>query len=133
MLFQPQDRVIGLHPSYVFSFAPAEVLGVFSNHCVKVEFYDGVIGELGPDDVYKISKLKQEQVVDYIKMRERLMIGKTVVARDDTTGLYKLGRWKLFLSLDNWRQNIIEYAIHYTLSHMADFLYIVFLLTETSY
>ena len=90
--FQPQDYVIGLHPSYVFSFAPAEVLGVFSNHCIKVEFYDGTIGELRPEDVYKISRSKHEQVVDYIKMRERLMLGKTVVARDDMTGLYKLGK-----------------------------------------
>lgn len=92
--FQPNDYVIGLHPSYVFSFAPAEVLGVFSNHSVKVEFYDGSNAELTPEEVYKISKLKHDQVVDYIKNQERLLVGKPVVARDDSTGLYKIGKNK---------------------------------------
>lgn len=75
----------------MFSFAPGEVLGIYSNQCVKVEFYDGNVAELRPDDVYKITKMKYEQVVDHIKIRERLLLGKNVVARDDETGIYKRG------------------------------------------
>lgn len=88
---QPEDHVIGLHPKYVFSFAPAEVLSTYSNSSIKVEFFDGNIAELTEEDVYKISKDKFEEVVEYIKKCEKHLIGHSVVARDDTTGLYKLG------------------------------------------
>lgn len=88
---QPEDFVIGLHPKYVFSFAPAQVLGTFANHSVKVEFFDGNLAELTSEEVYKIPKAKYEQVLEYIKKCERNLIGKSVVARDDTTGMYKLG------------------------------------------
>ncbi|XP_053399873.1 uncharacterized protein LOC123557580 isoform X6 [Mercenaria mercenaria] len=87
---QPEDHVIGLHPKYVFSYAPAEVLGTYANSSVKVEFFDGNISELTSEEVYKISKAKYEQVVEYIKRCEKNLIGLSVVARDDDTGLYKL-------------------------------------------
>ncbi|KAL4230600.1 Von Willebrand factor A [Mactra antiquata] len=88
---QPEDFVIGLHPKYMFSYAPAEVLSTHSNYCVKVEFFDGNLAELNSEEIYKISKSKYHEVVDYIKKCEKRMIGKSVVARDDNTGLYKLG------------------------------------------
>lgn len=88
--------MIGLHPKYAFSYAPAEVLSVYSNDYVKVEFFDGNLADLSAIDVYKISKTKYDQVLEYIKKCERHMIGKSVVARDDNTGRYKLGEIKCY-------------------------------------
>ncbi|XP_052792048.1 von Willebrand factor A domain-containing protein 3B-like [Mya arenaria] len=88
---QPQDFVIAPHPKYVFSFAPGEVLQTYANQNVKVEFYDGNIADLPSDGVYRVSKAKYNQTVDYIKRKEKDLHGKSVVARDDSTGVYKLG------------------------------------------
>lgn len=62
-----------------------------------MEFFDGNIADLEPDDVYRISKEKYDQVVGYIKRCEKHLIGHSVVARDDVTGQYKLGKklWQL--------------------------------------
>ncbi|XP_060565932.1 uncharacterized protein LOC132724963 isoform X4 [Ruditapes philippinarum] len=87
---QPEDHVIGLHPKYVFSYAPAEVLGTYSNSTIKVEFFDGNIAKLTEEEVYKIPKAKYNQVIEYIKKCEKNLIGRSVVAREDVTGLYKL-------------------------------------------
>ena len=95
--FQPQDYVIALHSKYVFSFAPAEVLDTYTNDSCKVEFFDGCVSKLTNTDVYKVSKAKYKKVVDYIKERERRLVGKSVVARDDDTGLYRLGNWYILV------------------------------------
>ena len=62
-----------------------------------MEFYDGVVAELPKREVFKISRQKFNSVKDYILDRERKLIGKSVVARDDHTGHYKLGRFKLLM------------------------------------
>ena len=79
----------------MFSYAPAEVLGTYSNKSIKVEFFDGNIAKLTEEEVYKIPKAKYEQAVEYIKKCERNLIDRSVVAREDTTGLYKLGMYRM--------------------------------------
>ncbi|KAH3841158.1 hypothetical protein DPMN_114616 [Dreissena polymorpha] len=90
-VIQPQDFVVAIHPKYEFSYAPGEVLNLHGGSVIEVEFYDGNIDSVPSSDVYKISKAKYEETVEYIKFKEKQLVGKSVVARDDTTGIYKLG------------------------------------------
>ena len=86
--------MIGLHPNYIYSYAPGEVYKVSYSTAVTVEFYDGVVAELPKKEVFKISRQKFSSVKDYILERERKLVWKSVVVRDDETGHYKLGKWK---------------------------------------
>ena len=85
--------MIGLHPNYIYSYAPGEVHRVIYSNAVTVEFYDGVVAELPKEEVFKISRSKFNHDKDYILERERRLLGKSVVARDDTTGYFELGRY----------------------------------------
>ena len=96
-ILQPHDCVIGLHPNYIYSYAPGEVYKVSYSTAITVEFYDGVVAELPKKEVFKITRQKFNSVKDYILDRERKLIGKSVVARDDETGNYKLGRYSFFI------------------------------------
>lgn len=88
---QPHDCVIGLHPNYIYSYAPGEALSTNYVGSVTVEFYDGVVADVPKQEVFKIPRSKFNHDKVYILDRERKLLGKSVVARDDQTGFYKLG------------------------------------------
>ncbi|XP_053399883.1 uncharacterized protein LOC123557586 isoform X2 [Mercenaria mercenaria] len=81
------DKVIALHPRYVYSYAPATVLNV-CNFGYHVKFYDDTERRLPGSEVYKISPRKYTEVVKYIKDQELKTSGR-VLARDDVSGLYR--------------------------------------------
>ena len=91
-IFQPKDAIIGLHPNYAFSYAPAVVLDVSSDLSMNVRFYDGVEDSLPRDEAYKIPAEKFEVDVTYILQGEEQLVGQAVVARNDITGVYQLGK-----------------------------------------
>ena len=92
--FQAKDAVIALHPSYSFSYAPGVVLEVGSDLWTKVRFYDNAEARLPREEVYKIPNLKLETDVAYIVKREDQWVGQPVVARNDETGFFQLGKSK---------------------------------------
>lgn len=79
------DKVVALHPKYVYSYAPATVLEV-CNDDYLVKFYDNQRASLLRSEVRKISKRKYRKDVDYIKS---LRVSGRVVARDDADGIYR--------------------------------------------
>ena len=91
--FQPKDAVIALHPSYAFSYAPAVVLDISSDLWMTVRFYDGEESRLPRDEAYRIVAEKFEMDVAYILQGEEQWVGQAVVARNDATGVYQLGKF----------------------------------------
>ena len=90
--FQPHNCVIALHPNYIYSYAPGEVHKVSYSSAAMVEFYDGVVADLPRKEVFKISRSKFNSDKAYILDRERKIVGKSVIARDDYNGYYRLGK-----------------------------------------
>ncbi|XP_045205074.2 uncharacterized protein LOC123557586 isoform X3 [Mercenaria mercenaria] len=84
---QQYDKVIALHPKYVYSYAPATVLNVY-NVGYRVQFYDDTERRLPRSEVYKISPRKYTEDIKYIKDQELKTSGR-VLARDDVNGLYR--------------------------------------------
>ena len=96
LFFQPHDCVIGLHPNYIYSYAPGEVHKVSYSSAATVEFYDGVVADLPKREVFKISRSKFNSDKAYIMDQERKILWKSVIARDDDTGYYRLGNRPLW-------------------------------------
>ena len=84
--------MIASHPSYSFSYAPAVILEVTSDLWSKVRFYDGAETSLPREEVYKIPSQKFESDVHYIVKCEDQWVGQPVVARNDDSGIYQLGK-----------------------------------------
>ena len=84
--------MIALHPNYIYSYAPGEVHKVSYSSAAMVEFYDGVVADLPRKEVFKISRSKFNSDKAYILDRERRIVGKSVIARDDYNGYYRLGK-----------------------------------------
>ena len=91
-ILQPKDTIIGLHPNYAFSYAPAVILDVSSDLTMNVRFYDGAEDCIPRDEAYKIPVEKFEVDVGYIQQGEEQLVGQAVVARNDITGAYQLGK-----------------------------------------
>ena len=51
---QVGDSVIGLHPAYSFSYAPATVLKLFPDLWASVRFYDGEEAQLPREEMFHI-------------------------------------------------------------------------------
>ncbi len=93
-MFQAKDAVIALHPSYSFSYAPGVVLEVGADLWTQVRFYDGAQANLPREEVYKIPGKKFETDVAYIVRCEDQWVGQPVVARNEESGYFQLGRWR---------------------------------------
>lgn len=93
-VIQPKDPVVALHPHYSFSYAPGVVLEVYQNFYMKIRFYDGEEAKLPREEIYKLSLQKFEHDVNYIIECETRWVGQAVVARDDSTGTYRLASVK---------------------------------------
>ena len=79
--------MIALHPSYVFSYAPAIVKQAY-HHGVTVVFYDKTQHKLPVSELYRINRTKYRKVVDYIKHCENSKAKHVAIARNDKTGVY---------------------------------------------
>ncbi|CAH1267973.1 VWA3A [Branchiostoma lanceolatum] len=107
-IIQSGDPIIGLHPSYSFSYAPGVVLEVLPDLWTVVRYYDGAEAKVPREEVYKMVTEKFEKDVAYILQCEDSWVGHAVVARDDNDGAYHLGTVKE--RVGNGRQYIVQWA-----------------------
>lgn len=105
---QPGDTVIALHKEYEDSYAPGQVVKI-GNDILRIKFYDFDEQAVPSEDVYKIHKKKFQSDVSEIVRLEKEWIGKTVVARNNMSHVYELG--KIISQSGNiGRQYVIEWA-----------------------
>ena len=57
-----------------------------------IRFYDGTEGLLSKTEAHFVEHEKFENIVDYILKLEERWKGETIIARDDQTGTYRLGK-----------------------------------------
>jgi len=57
----------------------------------QVRFYDGTEGLISKAETHHVQPAKFEKIVDFILNLEQRWIGETIIARDDRSGIYKLG------------------------------------------
>ena len=81
--------MIALHPEYIYSYAPAQVVAVFPKG-FNVTFYDDVEGTLHRREMYKISEEKYDEFVETIKMAEDNLSKHDAITLDMRTGEFKL-------------------------------------------
>ena len=86
-----------MHPNYMFSYAPGVVTDVDSDLHMNVRFYDGAEARLPREEVYKIFPDKFEYDVAYILKCEEQWVGQAVVYRNDDTGVFQLGMYKIIV------------------------------------
>lgn len=67
---------------------------VFDDFSCSVMFYDDTRSIIEREDVYITDEDTYERDVHYILKCEQELIGQAVVARDNGSGLYKLGKLK---------------------------------------
>lgn len=108
-LAQSGDPVVALHPQYSFSYAPGQVVKV-SNDLTRmvIRFYDFVEDIVFREDVYKLDRLKFQMDVNAIIELEKRWVGQTVVARNNYTSVYELGR--VVDRVGHGRQYTIEWS-----------------------
>jgi len=93
---EKEDTVIASHPHYQATYAP----GVIVKPCTheskqyQVRFYDGTEGLIRKSETHQVEHDRFESVVDFILELEQRWINEKVIARDDHTGIYKLGTVK---------------------------------------
>lgn len=75
------------------SYAPGITDEVFDDNSCSVTFYDGTQSIIERDDVYLIDQDIYDRDVDYIRKCEEDMVGQAVIARENNSGEYKLGRF----------------------------------------
>lgn len=103
------DPVVALHPEYAFSYAPGQIVKVADDLTkVVVRFYDFVEAVVFREDVYKLNRLKFERDVNAIIELEKRWVGQTVVARNNYSNVYELG--KVISRVGHGRQYTIEWA-----------------------
>lgn len=81
-----------LHIYGGFSYAPAVVDEVFDDYSCSVMFYDDTRSIVEREDIYLTEQDTYDRDVHYILQCEHDMVGQAVVARDNGSGLYKLGQ-----------------------------------------
>ncbi|XP_052792054.1 uncharacterized protein LOC128226203 [Mya arenaria] len=86
---QPDDKVIALHPNYIFSYAPASVKRVYRFKGADLKFYDNTVGTLPWSKIYKISDQKYADCVHHIKQKEKEMLQANVIVFDEKCGHFE--------------------------------------------
>jgi hypothetical protein len=108
-IFEIGDSVIALHPHYEFSYAPGQIVQISNDlNKILVRFYDFVEGVILREEVYKMAKVKFQLDVNAIIDLEKRWIGQTVVARNNYSNVYELG--KVIERIGNGRQYTIEWS-----------------------
>ena len=116
--------MIALHPEYIYSYAPAQVVAVFPKGC-KVKFYDDIEGKLQRQEMYKISERRYNKFAGTIQMAEVNLTKHDAVVLDKHTGEYKLSMEALRdLSLDVKMKLLFPLIPIFVLSHIFDFVYV---------
>lgn len=108
-LYEIGDSVIALHPHYEYSYAPGQIVQISNDlNKILVRFYDFVEGVILQEEVYKMAKVKFQLDVNAIIDLEKRWIGQTVVARNNYSNVYELG--KVIERIGNGRQYTIEWS-----------------------
>ena len=90
--FKREDTVIAKHPNYQSTYAPGVVVkDMVNSSAYHIRFYDGTEGLLSRTEAHFVSHERFENIVDYILKLEERGKGETIIARDDQTGIYRLG------------------------------------------
>lgn len=108
-VFEIGDPVVALHPNYDYSYAPGQIIQMSNDlNKILVRFYDYTEGIILREEVYKLPRLKFELDINTIVELEKRWIGQTVVARNNYSNVYELG--KVVNRVGNGRQYVIEWA-----------------------
>ena len=84
--------MIAKHPNYQSTYAPGVVVkDMVNSSAYHIRFYDGTEGLLSKTEAHFVEHEKFENIVDYILKLEERWKGETIIARDDQTGIYRLG------------------------------------------
>ncbi|KAK3738170.1 hypothetical protein QZH41_019678, partial [Actinostola sp. cb2023] len=102
------DPVVGLHPSFSYSYAPGVVIGLEDDNMHQVRYYDGIEAMVPREELYMLSTDKFETDCAYILACEESLVGQAVVTRNDDDGTFHLGTVRE--RVGNGRQYIIEWA-----------------------
>ena len=57
----------------------------------QIRFYDGTEGLIRRSETHEVEPDRFEKIVDFILQLEQRWIDETVIARHDSTGIYKIG------------------------------------------
>lgn len=107
--FENGDPVVALHPHYEFSYAPGQIVKVSSDMTkLIVKFYDFVEAVVLRNECYKLPRVKFQYDIDKIIELEKRWIGQTVVARNNYSNVYELG--KIVSRVGNGRQYTVEWS-----------------------
>jgi hypothetical protein len=92
--YESGDPVVALHPNYAHSYAPGQIVQVNSNNnTFNIRFYDHFEGHnIKGNDVYKMHRLKFQLDIDNIIELEKAWIGQVVVARNNLSNCYEIGK-----------------------------------------
>ena len=102
-----KDTVTALHPDYAFSYAPAVIKSIGEDLWSEVRFYDGTESRVPREEVFHIPTEKFELDVSYILRCEDQWVGQAVVARNDNTGIYHLGK------INHNTENSMQYVVYH--------------------
>jgi len=86
--------VIAVHPSYVFSYAPAVVILVYTDRAT-VKFYDNTHETVSYSEMYKITQDLYDRSVEYIRKCEQKMVGSIAIVLNEQKGFYQKSKLRL--------------------------------------
>lgn len=91
--FEEGDPVVALHPEYEFSYAPGQINKISSDGTkFFVKFYDYREEVVPRNEVYKLPRIKFNVDVNNIINLEKRWKGELVVARNDQSYVYEIGK-----------------------------------------
>lgn len=88
---EAEATVIARHPHYQQTYAPGVIV---CSTPLQIRFYDGTESIIPKAEVHLVDFERFEDFVDNIIQLESRWVNESVVARDDKTGVYKLGTVK---------------------------------------
>ena len=86
--------MIAVHPSYVFSYAPAVVILVYTDRAT-VKFYDSTHETVSYSEMYKITQDMYDRSVEYIRKCEQKMVGSAAIVLNEQKGFYQISKLRL--------------------------------------
>ncbi|CAG5086324.1 Oidioi.mRNA.OKI2018_I69.PAR.g11176.t1.cds [Oikopleura dioica] len=86
---EAEATVIARHPHYQQTYAPGVIVCAGP---LQIRFYDGTESIIPKAEVHLVDFERFEDFVDNIIQLESRWVNESVVARDDKTGVYKLGK-----------------------------------------
>ena len=74
------------------TYAPGVIVKKGLEKTYQVRFYDGTEGMIRKSETHRVEPERFENIVDFILQLEQRWIDENVIARDDKTGVYKIGK-----------------------------------------